>query len=96
MADALNVPSVNAALRHARRASKWGVRHQSQGYLTRHEGKADNWIDRREEPYPSENAVVPKGQKVRHLRSNWAAEAAEIEAAIKSRIEVILGVEGFT
>jgi hypothetical protein len=62
-----NVPSVNAALRHTGIASKWGVRHQPQGYLTRHEAKADNWIDRREEPCPWENAVVPKGQKVRHL-----------------------------
>jgi hypothetical protein len=55
-------------------------------------GKADDWIDRGEEPYPWERVVVPKGQKVRHLRSNWAAEAAEIEEAIKFRIEVILGV----
>jgi hypothetical protein len=62
--------------------SKWGLRHQPQGYLTRHEAKADNWIDRREEPCPWENAVVPNGQKVRHLHPNWAAEAAEIEAAI--------------
>jgi hypothetical protein len=53
MADAPNVPSVNAALRYAGRASKWGVRHQPQGYLTCHEAKADNWIDGREEPFMS-------------------------------------------